>query len=119
MEITAAELEGRVIKDWVLEDSLRRRVFEDRLADELGLESGEVVIDFPVKESMFQLDLLIKRTRGGVERLDLRGVSGLIDLPRMAEALYTATRVLRIFAFEKGNLEMESVLEELTTEGVS
>ena len=119
MEITAAELEGRVIKDWVLEDSHRRRVFEDRLADELGLESGEVVIDFPVKESMFQLDLLIKRTRGGVERLDLRGVSGLIDLPRMAESLYTATRVLRIFAFEKGNLEMESVLEELTTEGVS
>ena len=94
-------------------------MFEDRLADELGLESGEVVIDFPVKESLFQLDLLIKRTRGGVERLDLRGVSCLIDLPRKAESLYTATRVLRIFAFEKGNLEMESVLEELTTEGVS
>mgnify|MGYP006107869107 FL=1 len=114
MEVTAAELGGRVIHDWVLEDSHEKRAFEDRLAEELGLESGEIVVDFPVKQSMFQLDLLIKRTRGGVERLDLSGVSGLIDLPQMAGSLYAATRVFRIFAFEKRALDKERVLEEVT-----
>jgi len=116
MEITAAELDGRVIKDWVIKDSGARRAFEDRLARELELEPGEIVLDFPTKQSMFQLDLLIKRTRGGVERLDLKGVTGLIDLPQVAESLYAATRVLRIFAFENRTLDRQSVLEELTRE---
>ena len=114
MEVTAAELDGRVVQEWVLKDSHEKRAFEDRLAEELELESGEIVVDFPVKESMFQLDLLIKRTRGGVERLDLSGVSGLIDLPQMAGSLYAATRVLRIFAFKKRTLNKERVLEEVT-----
>jgi len=62
------------------------------------------------------LDLLIKRTRGGVERLDLSGVSGLIDLPQVAGSLYAATRVFRIFAFEKRALDKERVMEEVTRE---
>ena len=66
----------------------------------LGLEPGEVLIDFPAKPAMFQLDLLVERRDGTVQRLDMEGLEGLLDLPRVAHELYSTARVLRVFTFE-------------------
>ena len=68
------DLAGRQVEDWAVGDSPWKRAVEDDLAEELGLESGEVIIDFPVKPAMFQLDLLIERRDGRVQRLGLEGV---------------------------------------------
>jgi hypothetical protein len=95
------------------ETPLKRRV-EDDLAEEVGLEPGEVFIDFPAKRSMFQLSLLVERRSGQVERLGPGGLPGLIDLPRVAEGLYTTTRVLRVFTFERRTLDRDRVLERIT-----
>ncbi len=114
VELTAADLQGRRVEDWAVGDSPWKRAVEDELALELGLQSGEVVIDFPQKRAMFQLDLLIERRDGGVERLGPAGLPGLLDLPRVAEDLYQAARVLRVFTFERRELATERVLEKIT-----
>ena len=114
LEVTAADLGNRVVEDWVHSETPMKRGVEDSLAQELGLEPGEVVIDFPAKKTMFQLNLLIKRRGGQVERLGSGGLPGLIDLPRVAEELYTSTRVLRVFTFERRTLDRDSVLERIT-----
>tara|TARA_B100001123_G_scaffold153424_2_gene177465 strand:- start:1462 stop:2748 length:1287 start_codon:yes stop_codon:yes gene_type:complete len=114
VELTAADLRGRRVEDWAVGDSLRKRAVEDELAMELGLQSGEVMIDFPHKRAMFQLNLLIERRSGAVERLGPDGLPGLLDLPRVAEELYRAARVLRVFTFERRDVPLESVLEKVT-----
>ncbi len=114
LEITAADLEDRVVEDWVKSESAIKRGVEDQLANELGLEPGEVVIDFPAKSAMFQLNLLMQRRDGGVERLGLAGLRGVIDLPRLAEELYRTARVLRVFTFEPRSVERDVVLDRIT-----
>ncbi len=113
-ELSPAELEGVEVAPWVSRDSLVRRRAEDRLAGELGLEPGEVMIDFPVKQRMLDLNLLVRRRGGEVDRLGEGGIPGVIDLPRVAEELYRSTRMLRIFTFEPRVVDGGRVLELLT-----
>lgn len=114
LELTAADLAGRQVEDWAVGDSPWKRAVEDDLAAELGLESGEVVIDFPVKPSMFQLDILVERRDGTVQRLDLEDRGGLLDLPKVAQGLYRSARVLRVFTFERREVSAEQVLDRIT-----
>ncbi len=114
LELTAADLAGRQVEDWAVGDSPWKRVVEDDLAAELGLESGEVVIDFPAKPEMFQLDVLVERRGGEISRLGLAGLPGLLDLPRLAQQLYATARVLRVFTFERREVPAEQVLEQIT-----
>ncbi len=114
LELTAADLAGRQVEDWAVGDSPWKRAVEDDLAAELGLEQGEVVIDFPAKPQMFQLDLLVERRGGLVQRLDMEGLEGLLDLPRVAQELYSTARVLRVFTFERREVSAESVLDRIT-----
>ncbi len=114
LELTAADLAGRQVEDWAVGDSPWKRAVEDDLAADLGLEPGEVLIDFPAKPAMFQLDLLVERRSGEVQRLDMEGLEGLLDLPRVAHELYSTARVLRVFTFERREVSAESVLERIT-----
>ena len=114
LELTAADLAGRQVEDWAVGDSPWKRVVEDDLAAELGLESGEAVIDFPAKPEMFQLDVLVERRGGEISRLGLAGLPGLLDLPRLAQQLYATARVLRVFTFERREVPAEQVLERIT-----
>jgi hypothetical protein len=114
LELTAADLAGRQVEDWAVGDSPWKRAVEDDLGMELGLQPGEVVIDFPAKPQMFQLDLLVERRGGLVQRLDMEGLEGLLDLPRVAQELYSTARVLRVFTFERREVAPEAVLERIT-----
>jgi hypothetical protein len=114
LELTAADLKGLQVEDWAVGESPWKRAVEDELAVELGLEPGEVIIDFPWKRRMFQLDVLVERRSGGVERLGAAGIPGLVDLPRVAEELYRTARVLRVFTLERRKIAPERVLERIT-----
>jgi hypothetical protein len=114
LELTAADLNGRRVEDWVATDSPWRREVEDEIAAQLALEPGEVVIDFPAKRAMFQLDVLVELRGGEVRRLGAQGLAGLVDLPRVARELYTTARVLRVFTFERRTLDVGAVLERIT-----
>src|SRR5690606_6500077 len=114
LELTAADLSGRTVEDWAIGDSPWKRAVEDDLALEVGHQPGEVLCDFPVKAAMFQLDLLMERRDGRVERLGAEGVSGLVDLPKVAQELYRTSRVLRVFTLERRQVAAEQVLERIT-----
>lgn len=97
-EVVAAELDGEGMGEWLVSDSTLKRQVEDRLADELGLDPGEVFLDYPEKPAMFGLDLLVERRSGEVIRLGPEGREGLVGLPQVADALYQSARVLRVYA---------------------
>jgi hypothetical protein len=69
------------------------------------------MIDYPTKSRMLDLDLLILRRSGSVERLGEAGLRGLIDLPRVAAELYRTTRVLRVFTLERLEIEPDTLIE--------
>jgi len=114
LEMTAAELQGRRVEDWAIGDSPWKRVVEDELARELQLGPGEVMIDFPVKRAMFQLDLLLQRRDGSVVRVGPEGLPGVLEIGRVAQDLYRTARVLRVFTLERRELSAERVLDLIT-----
>jgi HD superfamily phosphohydrolase len=114
LELTAADLQGRQVEGWAVGDSAWKRAVEDELAAELELEPGEVIIDFPWKRAMFQLDVLVERSSGKVERLGPEGLPGLLDLPRVADELHRTARVLRVFTFERREIGADRVLEKIS-----
>lgn len=114
LELTASDLHGRRVEDWAVRDSPWKRAVEDELARELDLEPGEVMIDFPAKRAMFQLDLLVQRRDGTVERMGPDGVPGLLDLPRVAQDLYHTSRALRVYTFERRAMEPDQLLARIT-----
>jgi hypothetical protein len=114
LELTAADLQGREVEGWAVGDSAWKRAVEDELAEELGLEPGEVIIDFPWKRAMFQLDVLVELRSRRVARLGTGGMPGLVDLPRVADELHRTARVLRVFTFERREVPAERVLEKIS-----
>ena len=111
-EIPAWQLEEPILPAWVSGDTPEKRRWEDAVAAELGLAPGEVILDFPVTKSMFQLDLLVDRG-GETVRLGRKGIPGLIDLPKLAEELERTARVLRLFTFERRDVDSGWLLRRL------
>ena len=61
---------------------------------------------------MFQLDVLVDRG-GRTVRMGRKGIPGLIDLPKLAEQLHRTARVLRLFTFERREVDPEWLLDRL------
>lgn len=110
-EIAAVEFDLERMDRMLAPENPQKRALEDRWAAELDLQSGEVFIDFPAKTTMFQLDVLVRRSGGGVDTLGPAGIPGLIDLPRLTDELYRTARVLRVFSFERRELTRDRVIE--------
>jgi HD superfamily phosphohydrolase len=100
--------------EWVSIDRERTRQAEDSLAAELGIEPGELLLDFPIKTQMLGLDIPVKRRSGEVERLTGEGWPGTINLPSLSEALYTSARWLRVFVARRMRVPAEIVLKTLS-----
>jgi hypothetical protein len=83
--------------EWISTDRARTRDAEDKLAVALGLQKGEVLLDFPMKTQMLGLDIPVKRRGGEVEQLTGQGWPGSIDLPSLSDQLYLSARWLRVF----------------------
>ncbi len=83
--------------EWIATDRDRTRNAEDRLAIEVGLLPGEVLLDYPMKTQMLGLDIPVRRRSGVVERLTGEGWTGSMNLPRLSEDLYQSARWLRVF----------------------
>jgi HD superfamily phosphohydrolase len=98
-EVVAADLGVDGLSEWLASDNPLKRRVEDAIAAELGLEDGAAFLDYPAKERMFGLDLLVGMRDGRVIRVGAAGRTGLIGLPRVAEELYRSARVLRLFTY--------------------
>jgi len=113
VELPAWQLEGAALPKWVSGDSPRKRQWEDQAAAELDLAPGEVILDYPVKKAMFQLDVLVDSGEG-VVRLGRKGIPGLINLPNLTAELYRTARVLRLFTFERRTVRADWLLARLS-----
>ena len=113
LELTAADLGDRRLAPWVSGDTREKRAFEDRLAATLDLPPGEVVVDFPARASLFELNLLVRRRDGGIQRLGAQGLPGMLDLPRVGAALSQTAKVLRVFTFQRRQVDPDVVLREV------
>jgi len=110
LELPGEALRGLPADEWLTTDAGLRRALEERLARELELPEGGVIVDFPEKPRMMGLDLLVLRREGSVQRLREGGRAGLIDLPRVSDELYYTARVFRVFTVERRTLAAERVL---------
>src|SRR5689334_16639071 len=96
--------------EWIADDRPLTRRVEDALAAELGLNPGELLLDYPTKTQMLGLDISVQRRSGEVVRLTTQG-EGAINLPKLAEEFYRSARWLRVFTCRPVQLRRECVLE--------
>jgi len=96
VDLPASEVTARP-RAWVSDDpDLLERV-EDALAEQAGLTPGELLLDFPSRDTMLSVDLPLRLRDGSVERLTDEGRAGHLGLPRIADELYRSARRLRVF----------------------
>ncbi len=105
LDLPAADVPGES-GEWIARRPDVVEGLEDRLAAELGLEPGEVLIDYPTKPAMLDADLPVVRRNGEVGRPQL-------DLLRIAEALHASARRFRVFVAEPRSLDAADILEEV------
>ena len=96
LERPAAEF-GEGFGEWIAADRALVVHVENRLAEELGMAHGELLLDYPAKTQMLGLDLPVRRRDGEVRRLTAAGWEGAINLPALSEQLYRSARWLRVF----------------------
>ncbi|HVE78656.1 MAG TPA: HD domain-containing protein [Gemmatimonadaceae bacterium] len=109
-ECPAAELEPDA-GEWIADDRALLVAAENRLAREVGLAPGELLLDYPAKTQMLGLDIPVLRREGIVRRLTAAGWEGAINLPRVSEELYRSARWLRVFTSRRVEVRRERVLE--------
>ena len=112
LECPAAELAGED-PEWIADDRGLTIEMEDRIAAQLGLAAGEILLDFPAKTQMMGLDLPVVRRSGEVRRLTTAGLEGAINLPVLSEQLYRSARWLRVFAVRRIEVPRTELLDQL------
>lgn len=103
------------VQSWLWEDPGLLEQVEDDCAEKVGLEPDELLIDFPARPSMLDVDLPLRTRDGGVERLTSEGREGQLGLPRVAEELYQSARRLRVFVARSPDRDLTGLLELITT----
>ena len=114
LELPAEALRGMAGDAWVASDVELRSTLEDRLAGELGLDEGCVLVDYPEKPRMLGLDLLLLRRSGAVQRLTESGRAGLIGLPQVSHDLYLSARAFRVFTMERREIAPDCLMPLLS-----
>lgn len=112
LEVPAFAL-GDLDLEWLAEDRARTRRAEDLLARQLGLKSGELLLDYPRKERMLGLDLPLLSKDGSVHRITDAGIAGTLNLPILGEQLYQSARWLRVFTRERRAIPLAAALTAL------
>jgi uncharacterized protein len=112
-ELPAAQLGDPDAFEWIATDHAAVRATEDELAARHGLEAGELLLDFPTKTRMLELDLPIRRRSGAVERFDDASWEGAINLPSVSDALYRSARWLRMFVARPVTVRRDELIDQL------
>jgi hypothetical protein len=108
-ECPAADLSGDDA-EWIADDPKLTAAVENQLARDVGLQPGELLLDYPAKTQMLGLDLLIQRPYGDVRRVTAAGWEGVINLPRLSEEFYRSARWLRVFTSRRMAIDPSKML---------
>ena len=115
---SAAEL-GDEAGEWIASDRELAVAVEDKLAAELGLDAGELLLDYPVKTQMLGVDLPVLRRGGTVEHLTSSGLVGALNLPALSDQLYHSARWLRVFAARRLPVNVSQLWALVTTDAAT
>jgi hypothetical protein len=96
--------------EWIADDRSLTVDVENALAGELGLEPGELLLDYPAKTQMLGLDLLVQRPYGEVRRLTAAGWEGAINLPKLSEEFYRSARWLRVYTARREAVDGRAIV---------
>jgi HD superfamily phosphohydrolase len=113
MDLPASDVPD-TIQPWVWEDPALLEQVEDLVADRMGLQADELLLDFPARPSMLDVDLPLRTREGESERLTSEGRQGQLGLPRVAGELYRSARRFRVFVARPERGTLDPVLELLT-----
>jgi uncharacterized protein len=116
-ELPAAKLGDSDAYEWIASDHAAVRATEDALAVSVGLAPGELLLDFPAKTRMLELDFPIYRRSGAVEHIDDASWEGAINLPSVSDALYRSARWLRLFVARPVSIDSRAILDQLRRAG--
>ncbi|HZS61594.1 MAG TPA: hypothetical protein VFA43_20130, partial [Gemmatimonadaceae bacterium] len=100
-ECPAADFDGAE-PEWIATDRPRVVETENALAREVGLHPGDLLIDFPAKTQMLDLNIAVRYNSGEVDRLT--GRTSAINLPALSTQLYRSARWLRVFTARRATL---------------
>ncbi|HJU64944.1 MAG TPA: HD domain-containing protein [Gemmatimonadaceae bacterium] len=109
LQCPAAEL-GHDWGEWIEGERSLTLLAEDALATEVGLEPGELLLDFPSKPRMLGLDIPVLWRDGQVRRLTSEGRAGAINLPALSDELYRSARWLRVFVARPAEVPRDRLL---------
>jgi HD superfamily phosphohydrolase len=84
--------------EWVASDPERTEELEDHLAGAVGLKPGELLVDYPTKPAMLDVDLPVQWRSGAVGTLE-------VGLQHVADTLHTSARRMRVFVAEPRTIE--------------
>ena len=96
--------------DWVAECPDLVEQVENRLAANLQLQPGEVLLDFPAKAKMIDVDMPLLRKDGTVEPLATPDGMARMGIHRIANELHARARRLRVFAATARSLDPQEIL---------
>ena len=100
--------------EWIANDRRLVAAAENQIAREVGLSAGELLLDYPTKTQMLDLDLPVLHRNGQVRRLTGEGIHGSINLPLVSNELYRSARWLRVFVARPVQLERKAVVRLAT-----
>jgi HD superfamily phosphohydrolase len=117
LECPAAQLGDVQSFEWIAADHRAATAAEDELGATFGLGAGELLLDFPAKTRMLELDLPVRRRSGAIQALDDAGWEGAINLPSVSDALYRSARWLRVFVVRPIEINRDAMLAQLADIG--
>jgi hypothetical protein len=121
------EVPSRLLPDgsgeWIAtHPDLLERV-EDRLATEYKLQPGELLLDYPRKSKMIDVDMPLARRDGRVELLSGETAEALLGIQGVATQLHASARSLRVFCSSRISVDplrlvrvVEMTSDEVKTE---
>jgi HD superfamily phosphohydrolase len=113
LEIPSAEIQDYEA-EWIADDWRRTVATENAVAKKLGLEPGELLLDFPAKTEMLGLKLQVVRRDGTVDQLTQRSSAGGINLQKLSDDLYQSARWLRVFTAKPVELTPKKLISLLS-----
>jgi HD superfamily phosphohydrolase len=106
---SAADLEAGA-GEWIHADPDLLEQVEDALAADLGLDAGEILLDFPTKPAMLKADLPLLTRSGVVDSLGEGETASGLGLHRVADELHNSARRFRAFVARPVELDSRSLL---------
>jgi len=110
LDLPATDLPADVASWPAADPDLCARV-EDQLAAEVGLDRGELFLDFPMKPGMLALDIALVRRDGDVARIAGPDAARHLGLSRVDAELYRSARRLRVFVLRPATIPAERVVD--------